>query len=254
MGIELEFGHQSDEPATEEVKEVEVKEEAKEEEVEEKVIDPKTQALDSERARRKQVEKELKDLKAQLNQEKIQKEDEEKLIKEKENLKKELLEGDLFDEEVADKIVDTIGGKLLQGQIVQERKTEEENFDKEFSEFSKNDLYQDAEVYKPEIKELMQKGLTMEQAYRAAMPSGRFEQMRKDMEIEIEQKLLNSEKMADEVDTGHAEAKDEVKRTQYSKREQEIAQMTGMDIKEVHKRSKVSTLDEIMELRRSEKK
>lgn len=251
---ELNFGHgavvDTEEPK-EEAK-VEEVEEVKEEEVpdEEPKKDPKIQALDAERAKRKQFEKELKELKAKLEAEKNAKEDEEKLTTEKANLKKELLDGDLFDEEVADKIVNTIGGRLIKDQITNERKSAEESFDRSFTEFAEQ--YKDAEVYKPEMKELVGKGLTMEQAYRAAIPVGRFEQMRKDMEIEIEQKLLNSERKADDIDVGHNEVKGEQKRTQYTKREQEIARETGMDIKDVHKRKEVYTLDEMLELNKKE--
>lgn len=214
--------------------------------------DSKTQALDSERARRKQAEKKLKELQAKIEAEKNAKEDEEKLSTEKESLKKELLEGDLFDEEVADKIVNTIGGRLLKDQIANERKSAEEDFDKEFTKFAENEHYSDAEDYRTEIKDLMGKGLTMEQAYRAAIPAERFELMRRDMEIEVEQKLLNSEKKAEAVDIGSAEVKGEVKRTQYTKKEQDIARETGMDIKEVHKRKDVFTLDEMRKLNKKE--
>lgn len=210
--------------------------------------DNKVKALDAERARRKQAEKELKELKAQIDAEKIRKEDEARLEKERENLKKELLNEDLIDEEVADKLINTFGNRLLKSQIENERKTAEEDFDKQFSKLVSEDFYKDAEAYKPEIKELMAKGLTMEQAYRAAIPQGRFEQMRKDMEIEAEQKLLYSQEKAEKVDIGHAESKSEVKRTNYTKREQEIAHETGLDIKDVHKRSKIFTLDEMLDL------
>lgn len=223
--------------------------EEEEEVVEEKPVkDSKTQALDAERARRKQAEKRLKELESKIEAEKTKAEDESRLTKEKENLKKELLEGDYFDEEVAEKFVNTFGDRLLKNQIANERKNSEDSFDKEFSEFIKDELYIDAESYKPEIKELMKKGLTMEQAYRAAIPAGRFEQMRKDLEIEVEQKLLNSNKKAEEVDVGHPETKGEQKRTQYTKHEQDIAQVTGLDVKDVHKRSKIFTLDEMLNL------
>ena len=261
---ELEFGHDSVKEPNENLeeefektfggKEENLKEETPEtkETPDEEVKDSKTQALDSERARRKQAEKKLKELQAKIEAEKNAKEDEEKLSTEKANLKKELLEGDLFDEEVADKIVNTIGGRLLQDQITNERKSAEEEFDKQFSEFSKNEIYADAEDYRPEIKELVGKGLTIEQAYRAAIPAERFEQIRRDIEIEVEQKLMNSEKKADAVDIGSAEVKGEQKRTQYTKREQDIARETGMDVKEVHRRKDVFTLDEMLKLNTKE--
>lgn len=233
------------EEATEAAEEEQTEQEVPDEEPKK---DGKVQALDSERARRKQAEKELKELKAKLEAEKTQKEDAERLEKERESLKQELLNGDLVDEEVAEKLINTFGDRLLKSQIANERKTSEADFEKKFSEFASGDFYKDAEVYKPEIKELMAKGLTMEQAYRAAIPEGRFEQMKKDMKIEAEQKLLYSQEKADKVDVGHAETTGEVKRTQYTKKEQEIARESGMDIKEVHKRSKMFTLDEILDL------
>ena len=239
------------EPQDEEEEQEKEEEKAEEENPEEEDAqkkDWKRQALDQERAKRKQAEKELRELRASIENEKNQKEDEEKLVKEKENLKKELLEGDYFDDEVAEKFVNTFGERLLKNQIESERKASEEDFERKFSEFAKAELYQDAENYKPEIKDLMSKGLTMEQAYRAAIPEGRFEQMRKDLEIEVSQRLLNSNEKADQVDIGHNEAKGEAKRTQYTKREQEIAKETGLDVKDVHKRAKVFTLDEMLDL------
>lgn len=226
----------------------EEEEEDKKEEEDVPQKDVKTQALDSERARRKKAERELKELRDKLEAEKNAKEDEENVAKEKESLKKELIDGDIIDEEIADKIVDTLGDRVLKNQIASERRTREEDFDRAFSELKQDELFMDADVYKPQIKELMGKGLTMEQAYFASIGKDRFAQVKKDLEIEAEQKILNSNAKADKVDVGHAESKDEVKRTKYTKKEQEIARMTGLDVKEVHKRSQIFDLDQMLEL------
>lgn len=198
--------------------------------------DNKTKALDAERARRKAAEKKLKELEAQINAEKLAQTQEEQIAKEREAYKQKMLDGDIVDEEVADKLLDVFGDDIIKNKIANQKREEDENFDIEFSKLKEDELYMDADVYKPKIKELVLKGLTMEEAYGAAVSSGRLSQMKKDIEIEVEQKLLNNQNRADATDVGHAEVKGEVKRGKYTKREQEIARETGMSLEEVHKR------------------
>lgn len=225
-----------EEPAEEEeeIKEAEAQEEEPDEEPKEK--DWKHQALDAERARRKAAEKELKELKAQLDAEKTAKENEDKVLKEREAYKKKMLEGDIVDEEVADKLLDVFGDDIIKNKIANQARTEAENFDRAISELKKDELFMDADAYKPKIKEFMDKGLTIEEAYMASVGKARFSQMKKDLEIEAEQRILNSREKADRIDVGHAEAKSEIKRGKYTKREQEIARETGLTVEEVHKR------------------
>ncbi len=225
----------AEEEETEEVKEeAETQEEEPDEEPKEK--DWKHQALDAERARRKAAEKELKELKAQLDAEKTAKENEDKVLKEREAYKKKMLEGDIVDEEVADKLLDVFGDDIIKNKIANQARTEAENFDRAISELKKDELFMDADVYKPKIKEFMDKGLTIEEAYMASVGKARFSQMKKDLEVEAEQRILNSREKADRIDVGHAEAKSEIKRGKYTKREQEIARETGLTVEEVHKR------------------
>lgn len=242
-------------PTDEDDEEVETSEEAEEEEVAEKEEeveeksdetetteeapknDNKIKALDAERARRKAAEKELKELKAHLDAEKTAKENEDKIIKEREAYKKKMLEGDLVDEEVADKLLDVFGDDIIKTKIATQARAEEEDFDKALSDLKKDELFMDADVYKPQIKELMGKGLSMEEAYFASAGKARFTLMKKDLETEIEQRLLNNSEKASQVDVGHAEAdKSEPVKGKYSKREQEIAKETGLSVAEVHKR------------------
>lgn len=198
--------------------------------------DSKTQALDSERARRKAAEKELKELRATLEAQKAKEEDAKAFNDKKETIRKKLLEKDVMDEEVADTILNALGDDLIKTQISAERRTKEEEFDRALSELKKDELFMDADVYRPRIKELMEKGLTIEEAYLASVGRSRFSQMKKDLEVEAEQRILNSEDRADRIDIGHAEAKGEAKRGKYTKREQEIARETGLSVEEVHKR------------------
>lgn len=218
--------------ADEEVEEVENQEE------EEPKKDQKTQALDAERARRKAAEKELKELKAKLDQEKTKEEDEKAFNERKEAIRKKLLEKDVMDEEVADTILSALGEDLIKTQIENERTAKELSFEQELSKLKEDELFMDADAYKPQIKELMDKGLTVRQAYMASISDAKFLQMKKDLEVEIEQKILNSAKKADMVDVGHAEEKGgaATNRGKYTKREQEIAKETGLTIEEVHKR------------------
>lgn len=248
-------------PAVEEVKEeaveepteeeTETTEEVEEEEPAEEEAPKKDsihQALDSERSRRKQAEKELKELRAKLDQEKAEKDEAELMSKEREEYKKKMLEGDLVDEDVAEKLLDVFGEDLIKTKIANNKRTEEESFEKEFNELKQDELFMDADTYKSKIRELTGKGLTMEEAYFASVGKGRFTQMKKDMEVELEQKLLNNEKKADKVDVGHAEAKSEPKGVRYTKREREIARETGLDVSEVHKRLNTDKIEDFVNL------
>ena len=232
----------SEEEAEEAEEEVEEKAKADtepdEEEVEEKPIvkDNKTQALSAERARRKAAEKELKELRAQIDADKLAKDNEDKVAKEREAYKEKMLEGGLVDEDIADKLLDVFGEDIIKTKIASQARAEAEDFDRELSELKKDELFMDADVYKPQIKEFMKKGLSMEEAYFASLSRARISQMKKDMETEIEQKLLNNNDRLSKVDVGHTEAKSEVKKGTYTKREQEIARETGLTVAEVHKR------------------
>ena len=210
--------------------------------------DSKVQALDSERAKRKQAERELRELKAQIEAEKNAKEDSEKAIKEREAYKQKMLEGDLIDEDTANKLLDVFGDDIIKGKIANERRAEELKLDEAIQELKKDSRFIDADVYKPQIKELMQKGLTPQQAYMASLSDGRFMQLKRDMEIEAEQKFLNRSEKLDNVDVGVAQAKGEVKKGTYTRREQEIARETGLPVAEVHKRYNMFTMDEIEKL------
>jgi len=231
----------------EEAPEADAEEEA-EETKEEPKKDEKLQALSSERARRKQAEKELKELRAKYDAEKNAKDEQELLSKEREAYKKKMLEGNLVDEDVAEKLLDVFGEDLIKTKLANNKRTEEENFEKEFNELKQDELFMDADTYKTKIRELTGKGLTMEEAYFASVGKGRFTQMKKDMEVELEQKLLNNEKKADKVDVGHAEAKSEPKGVRYTKREREIARETGLDVSEVHKRLNTDKLEDFVNL------
>ena len=219
-----------------------------EEKVEEKPKDNRTKALTAERARRKEAERKLKELEAKLDAEKVAKENEDRISKEREAYKKKMLEGDLVDEEVADKLLDVFGEDIIKTKIANQARAEAEDFDKELSELKKDDLFMDADVYKPQIKELMNKGLSMEEAYFASVGKTRFSQMKKDMEVEIEQKLLNNNEKTSKIDVGHAEAKSEVKKGKYTKREQEIANETGLSVQDVKKRSGMFELEDMLNL------
>lgn len=210
--------------------------------------DSKIQALDYERARRKQAEKELKELKAEKEKAQKEKEEADTISKEREALKAKMLEGELIDEDIANKLLDTLGEDIIKAKLTNKRLAEEETFEKEFAELKKDDMFMDADKYKDKIREFHKKGLSLEEAYGASIPASRYAQLRKDLEVEIEQKILNNNKKAEEVDVGHVEAKDEEKRTSYTKKEQAIARETGLDVKEVRKRANMHTLDEFLGL------
>lgn len=210
--------------------------------------DWKHQALDAERSRRKAAERELKELKAKLEADKEVKNQEDRVAKEREAYKAKMLEGDLVDEEVADKLLDVFGDDIIKNKIANQARLEAEDFEKQLSDLKKDELFMDADSYKPQIKQLMDKGLSMEEAYFASVGKSRFTQMKKDMEVELEQKLLNNNKKAEEIDVGHAEEKGVAKERKYTKREQEIARETGLSVAEVHKRSGMFSIEDLENL------
>lgn len=245
--IEDEEDEKVEETIEEETSEEEPAEPGKTEE-EKPLKDSKKQALDSERARRKAAEKELKELRAQLEAEKVKEEDEKAFNSKRDDLRKKLLEKDVMDEEVADTILSALGDDLIKTSIATERRTKEENFDKALSELKQDEMFMDADAYKPQIRQLMDKGLSMEEAYFASVGKSRFSQMKKDLEVELEQKLLNNDEKADMTDIGHAEEKGAIKRGKYTKREQEIARETGLSVDEVHKRSGMFSIEDFENL------
>ncbi len=240
---------EKEEDATEETQVDEPVESQEEEPDEEpKKKDWQHQALDAERSRRKAAEKELKELKAKLEAEKNAKTQEDRVAKEREAYKAKMLEGDLVDEEVADKLLDVFGDDIIKNKIVTEERLKAEDFEKQLSEIKKDELLIDADVYKTQIKQLMDKGLSMEEAYFASVGKSRFTSMKKDMEVELEQKLLNNDRKAEEIDVGHAEEKGTARERKYTKREQEIARETGLPVAEVHKRSGMFSIEDLENL------
>lgn len=223
--------------------------EAEDEKPVSQVKDNKTKALTAERARRKEAERKLKELEAKLDAEKLAKDNEDKIAQERAKYKQKMLEGDLVDEDVADKLLEVFGDDIIKTKIATQAKLEEENFDKQLSELKKDELFMDADVYKPQIKELMDKGLSMEEAYFASVGKAKFTMIKKDIQTEIEQKLLNNSSKASKIDVGHAEQdKSEAKKGKYTKREQEIARETGLNVSEVRKRSGMVSIEDMEKL------
>ena len=148
-------------------------------------------------------------------------------------MKKKMLEGDLIDEETADKLLDAFGNDVIKNKLDNQSRLEREKFEEEFSELKKEDLFMDADNYKEQMRDLMKKGLSARQAYMASVSDARFIQMKKDLQVEAEQRLLNSSEKAKKIDVGVQESKSEVRGTTYSKEEQRIAKETGLPLKEV---------------------
>lgn len=235
--VEEEVVEEETEDEVEETEEEETHDdEDEEEEKPTQPVDNRTKALTQERARRKAAEKELKELKAKMEAAKEDEQQEDAVAKEREAYKKKMLDGDLVAEDVADKLLDVFADDLIKAKIANQKREEAESFEDAISELKKDDLFMDADAYKPKIMELMKKGLTAKEAYMASLSTSRFAQMKKDLEIETEQRILNSQSKAEKVDVGVAESKSEVKKGNYTKREQEIAKETGLSVAEVHKR------------------
>lgn len=214
----------------------------------EKPRDKNVQALDAERARRKRAEAEIKELKAQLEGKSLAEKAEEKVNAEKDNLKALLMKDDLIDEEVADRLMETFGNKFAVDAVTTRERQEEESFDAQLDTLMSNDVFCDANTYRDSIKSYMEKGLDIESAYFASAGKNKLALMRKELEVEAEQRLLNSNARIEDIDVGSAQSKGEAKHTSYTKLEQRLANESGFDAKEVRKRMNANTLDEFLNL------
>ena len=229
-----EVTEETTEEETEEVTEEEVTEEVNE------TKDKKIQTLISERTRRKKAEAELKELKSKLSSNS----DEVQLGKDE--MLKKLVSDDLIDEEVAKKIVDVLGEDIVGQRVENNKRRAEEDFERGFTNLKQEEFFKDADEYKDKIKEYVSKGFGLEEAYWASAGKEKLEAIKKDLRVEIEQSILNNGVKADEIDVGHTEGEQETPR--YTKKEQKIANELGMNVKDVHKRAGIFTLDDILKL------
>ena len=204
-----------------------------------KELDNMKASLNYERSERKRLAKELSSLK----------EDDSKEIKdEEERIRAKLKNGksDLSDEVVED-LMESIGKDQAKANV----RNAKQNIEREIMELKRDQIYMDADEYGNEIRELMKKGLSAEQAYWAVAGSNKFSNLSAE---DDEQKKKETKERAKEgfVDT-KTTSKEE--KEQYTARERAIADKIGISTEEVHARSKQSLgIDEIIAIQKKFKK
>lgn len=198
-------------------------------------------SLNWERGQRKNLEKELKELK------------ESRLAEDEEDIKQ--AEADIrakfkntksgLSDDVIDDLMEVFGKTQAKTEVQNARRQVE----KEILELQRNPLYIDVEEHGKEIRQLMKKGLTAEQAYWAIAGANKLTQTTQDSKEKEEknkEQKLNKER-AEQGFVDSVPAGDD-KMPTYTEKERYIAKETGMSTEEVRARSKATTLSEIQAL------
>lgn len=204
-------------------------------------------SLNWERGQRKSLEKELKELK------------ESRLAEDEEDIKQ--AEADIrakfknsksgLSDDVIDDLMEVFGKSQAKTEVQAARKKTE----KEIMELQRNPMYIDVGEHLTEIRQLMKKGLTAEQAYWACVGESKFAkttEKAKEKEEKEEKQKLNKER-AEQGYVDGVPASDD-KMPTYTEKERYIAKETGMSTEEVRARSKATTLEEIQALNSKFKK
>lgn len=201
-------------------------------------------ALNYERSERKRLSKELsaKD-----------DDDSEDIKKAEEELRAKLRDGkSQFSDETIDDLMSTFGNEQAKAQV----RTAKQNIEKEIMELKRNPNYIDVEEYGTEIRTMMKKGLSAEQAYWAVYGEQKYSNSKAQetvQEEEQKEKEKNKERIREGyVDTG---VTGESKKEQYSAKERAIADTLGISPEEAKARSKESfNINEILKMNTKFKK
>lgn len=192
-------------------------------------------ALNAERTLRKKYEK-------QMSEDKATEEAEIKVAED--DIRKRLKEGksDLSDDVVED-LMNTFGKTLAKNEVKNARREVE----REILELKRNPMYIDADEHGKEIRDLMKKGLTAEEAYWAVAGSGKLtaEMNKRTNAEEAEEKAKANRERASQGFVNGVNIGNETKPT-YTEKERAIASATGMSAEEVKARNSSYTIDAIL--------
>ena len=201
-------------------------------------------ALNYERSERKRLTKELSS-RAEDDSEEIKKAEAEMRAKLKEG------KSQLSDETIDD-LMATFGTAQATAQV----KNAKQNIEKEILELKRDSTYMNVEEYGSEIRAMMKKGLSAEQAYWAVAGAEKYSNSKAQAEKETEdeqKKALNKERASE----GYVNTKPagEQNKEQYSAKDRAIADSLGLSAEEAKARSKTSfTISEILDMNKKFKK
>lgn len=193
-------------------------------------VEQLTKALNEERGKRKSLEQKIKD---------SEKEDEEDIKNAEEEIRAVLKNSKSdFSDETIDDLMNAFGKTQAKNQV----KAAKKEIEREIMELKRDSTYRDVEEYGDEVRKLMKKGLSAEQAYWAV--AGKDKKNAASEEATKEEEEKKNHERAREGYVGGAEVGGDRKPT-YSSYETEIARMTGRTAEEVKMRSGALTISQI---------
>ena len=201
-------------------------------------------SLNYERSERKRLAKELSALK----------EDDSKEIKDEEaRIRAKLKNGksDLSDD-VVDDLMESIGKDQAKANV----RNAKQSIERELLELKRDETYMDVDEYSDEMRSLMKKGLSAEQAYWAVAGATKYSNSTAKAQKE-EEKEQKKKETKERTEQGYVEMKPvgEEKKEQYSSKERAIADRLGISVEEAHARSKQSFgIEEILAMQNKFKK
>ena len=211
------------------------------------------------------LKKEVADLKSSLNYERSERkrlskelssraeDDAEEIKKAEAEMRAKLKEGkSQLSDETIDDLMATFGTAQAQAQV----RNAKQNIEKEILELKRDSTYMNVEEYGSEIRAMMKKGLSAEQAYWAVAGADKFTNSKAQAEKETEdeqKKALNKERASE----GYVNTKPagETEKEHYSAKDRAIADTLGISAEEAKARSKTSfSISEILEMNKKFKK
>ena len=201
-------------------------------------------SLNYERSERKRLSKELSSR---------TEDDSEEIKKAEAEMRAKLKEGksQLSDETIED-LMATFGTAQATAQV----RSAKQNIEKEILELKRDSTYMNVEEYGSEIRAMMKKGLSAEQAYWAVAGADKYSNSKAQVEKETEdeqKKALNKERASE----GYVNTKPagETEKEHYSAKERAIADTLGISAEEAKARSKTSfSISEILDMNKKFKK
>lgn len=201
-------------------------------------------ALNYERSERKRLSKELSS----------RSEDETEEIKKVENeMRARLKEGK---SQLSDEAIDDLMATFGTAQATAQVRNAKQNIEKEILELKRDSTYMNVEEYGSEIRAMMKKGLSAEQAYWAVAGADKYSNSKaqEEKDTEDEKKKALTKERANE---GYVNTKPagEQEKEQYSAKDRAIADKLGISAEEAKARSKTSfSISEILEMNKKFKK
>ena len=211
------------------------------------------------------LKKEVADLKGALNYERSERkrltrelssrveDDSEEIKKAEAEMRAKLKEGK---SQLSDETIDDLMATFGTAQATAQVKNAKQNIEKEILELKRDSTYMNVEEYGSEIRAMMKKGLSAEQAYWAVAGADKYSNSKAQAEKETEdeqKKALNKER----VNEGYVNTKPagETEKEHYSAKDRAIADSLGISAEEAKARSKTSfTISEILDMNKKFKK